>query len=257
MIMAILPKDYLSISDVAEYFTNLGYEYDLSISSDRYKINKDIYDLIMQNKILAVFRFFDSFHFNDGYFHLSGEKARKILLENDDYINIRGYSAVYRYANGKIPLSGESGAYSINEDHYISHDDIYIPKIELEKLFKVDATQNAEKSKQQIAELQTELTQVKAQLVEQQQAPQRTRSQTDETNNDKKLIAMMALVLAKQSNTFRINQKPNYKQINKAILDLATDLEIDNEDMTGLKANANKISQALQDHADMFKLLKN
>jgi hypothetical protein len=167
MVMAILPKDYLSIDDVAEYFTNLGYEYDLSNNSDRYKINKDIYDLIMQNKIFAVFRFFDSFHFNDGYFHLSGEKARKILLENDDYINIRGYSAVYRYANGKIPLSGESGAYSINEDHYISHDDIYIPKIELEKLFKIDTTQNAEKSKQQIAELQSELAQVKAKLKEQ------------------------------------------------------------------------------------------
>ena len=93
-------------------------------------------------------------------------------------------------------------------------------------------------------------------LAGQTQDPQRHRAQTDETNTDKKLIAMMALLLAKQSNTFRIGQKPNYKQINKAILDLATDLKIDNEDMTGLKANANKISQALQAHADMFKLSK-
>lgn len=56
--MAILPKDYLSINDVADYFNNLGYEYDLSLSSDRYKINKDIYDLILQDKITAVFYFF-------------------------------------------------------------------------------------------------------------------------------------------------------------------------------------------------------
>ena len=254
--MAILPKDYLSIHDVADYFTNLGYEYDLSVNSDRYKLNKDIYDLIMQDKIFAVFRFFDSFHFKDGYFYLTGDKVRKILIEDIDYISIRGYNAVYRYANGKMPLSGESGAYSINEDHYINYDDIYIPKIELEKLFKVDNTQDTEKSKQLIAELQSELTQVKAQLDEQQQAPQRTRAQTDETNTDKKLIAMMALLLAKQSNTFSIGQKPNYKQINNAILNLATDLKIDNEDMTGLKANANKISQAVQAHADMFKLSK-
>ena len=93
-------------------------------------------------------------------------------------------------------------------------------------------------------------------LAGQTQDPQRHRAQTDETNTDKKLIAMMALLLAKQSNTFRIGQKPNYKQINEAIINLATDLKIDNEDMTGLKANANKISQALQAHADMFKLSK-
>ena len=67
---------------------------------------------------------------------------------------------------------------------------------------------------------------------------------------------MMALLLAKQSNVFCLNGKPNYKQINNAILNLATDLKIDNEDMTGLKANANKISQAVQAHADMFKLSK-
>ncbi|WAI87534.1 hypothetical protein SC65A3_00995 [Psychrobacter sp. SC65A.3] len=120
---------------------------------------------------------------------------------------------------------------------------------------EIDAKELIE-AQAKVAELQTELEQVKAQLDEQQQAPQRSRSQTDETNTDKKLIAMMALLLAKQSNTFRIGQKPNYKQINEAILNLATDLKIANEDMTGLKANANKISQALQAHADMFKLSK-
>ena len=93
-------------------------------------------------------------------------------------------------------------------------------------------------------------------LAGQAQDLQRHRVQTDETNTDKKLIAMMALLIAKQSNAFRIGQKPNYKQINKAILDLATDLKIDNEDMTGLKANAHKISKAVQEHADMFKLSK-
>jgi len=91
---------------------------------------------------------------------------------------------------------------------------------------------------------------------DQQQAPQRTRAQTEETNTDKKLIAMMALLLAKQSNVFCLNGKPNYKQINNAILNLATDLKIDSEDMIGLKANANKISQAVQAHADIFKLSK-
>ena len=204
MVMAILPKDYLSIDDVAEYFTNLGYEYDLSNNSDRYKINKDIYDLIMQNKIFAVFRFFDSFHFNDGYFHLSGEKARKILLENDDYINIRGYSAVYRYANGKIPLSGESGAYSINEDHYISHDDIYIPKIELDNLFKNDISQQLIIAKAEITDLETELAQVKAQLKEQIDNP--ANAEIDEGQGDTLLILGAVMDCIKEV------AKPNYTQ---------------------------------------------
>lgn len=138
--------------------------------------------------------------------------------------------------------------YNLDDDgneiikHEINLQDIRIKKYELDKWLSENSEQ------QRIAELENELAQVKAQLNEQ-QTPQRTRAQTDETNTDKKLIAMMALLLAKQSNVFCLNGKPNYKQINNAILNLATDLKIDNEDMTGLKANANKISQAVQAHA--------
>tara|TARA_B100001179_G_scaffold212700_1_gene180823 strand:+ start:144 stop:989 length:846 start_codon:yes stop_codon:yes gene_type:complete len=145
--------------------------------------------------------------------------------------------------------------YNLDDDgneiikHEINLQDIRIKKYELDKWLSENSEQ------QRIAELENELAQVKAQLNEQ-QTPQRTRAQTDETNTDKKLIAMMALLLAKQSNVFCLNGKPNYKQINNAILNLATDLKIDNEDMTGLRANANKISQAVQAHADMFKLSK-
>lgn len=253
--MAILPKDYLSIDDVADYFNNLGYEYDLSNNSDRYKINKDIYDLILQDKIIAVFYFFDGSNFNAAYYHIGHKDAYKLLIQNDAYIDVIFSQRVYRYDNGMKPDLSKDGSYTITESYYINFEDIYIPKVELDKLFKIDTTQDAEKTKQLIAELQSELAQVKAQLNEQ-QTPQRTRAQTDETNTDKKLIAMMALLLAKQSNVFCLNGKPNYKQINNAILNLATDLKIDNEDMTGLKANANKISQAVQAHADMFKLSK-
>ena len=66
--MALLPKDYLSINDVADYFNNLGHDYDLSISSDSYKIRKDIYDLILQEKIIAVFNFFDTYNFKSAYY---------------------------------------------------------------------------------------------------------------------------------------------------------------------------------------------
>ena len=93
-------------------------------------------------------------------------------------------------------------------------------------------------------------------LAGQPQAPQRHRAQTDETNTDKKLIAMMALLLAKQSNTFRTGDRPNATEINKQVYKLATDMGIDKEDMLGLKANTDKISKAIQAHADIFKLSK-
>lgn len=258
--MAILPKDYLSIDDVADYFNNLGYEYDLSNSSDRYKINKNIYDLILQDKIIAVFYFFDGSNFNAAYYQIGHKDAYKLLIQNDAYIDMIFSQRVYRYDNGMKPDLSKDGSYTITESYYINFEDIYIPKVELDKLFKIDTTQDAEKSKQLIAELQSELAQVKAQLDEQQQAPQRTRAQTDETNTDKKLIAMLAILLAKQSNTFRVGDRPNATQINEQVLNLTMqivdELGMNENDTLGLKANTDKISKAVQAHADIFKLSK-
>jgi len=97
-------------------------------------------------------------------------------------------------------------------------------------------------------------------LAGQTQAPQRHRAQTDETNTDKKLIAMMALLLAKQSNTFRIGDRPNATQINKEVstltMQIVEKLGMDETDTLGLKANIDKISKAVQAYADMFKLSK-
>lgn len=108
--------------------------------------------------------------------------------------------------------------------------------------------------------LKSELEQIKAQLDDQQQPPQRTRSQTDETNTDKKLIAMLAILLAKQSNTFRIGDRPNATQINEQVYNLTmqivNELGMNDSDTLGLKANTDKISKAVQAYADMFKLSK-
>lgn len=97
-------------------------------------------------------------------------------------------------------------------------------------------------------------------LTGQQQAPQRTRAQTDETNTDKKLIAMLAILLAKQSKTFRIGERPNATQINEQVntltMQVVEELGMNEADTLGLKANTDKISKAVQAYADMFKLSK-
>lgn len=153
--MALLPKDYLSIDDVADYFNNLGHDYDLSVSSDSYKIRKDIYDLILQEKIIAVFNFFDTYNFKSAYYFVGRDKARKILIENDSYINIKGFNGIYCYADGSRPNSNDissftvagNNVYDITEDHYICLDDIYIPIKELDALFNSNAEQSNNLSK--------------------------------------------------------------------------------------------------------------
>lgn len=97
-------------------------------------------------------------------------------------------------------------------------------------------------------------------LAGQTQDPQRHRAQTDETNTDKKLIAMLAILLAKQSNTFRIGDRPNATQINEEVnnltMQIVNELGMNERDILGLKANTDKISKAVQAYADMFKLSK-
>ncbi|CAM3946480.1 hypothetical protein PSAR109036_00990 [Psychrobacter arenosus] len=129
-----------------------------------------------------------------------------------------------------------------------------------QKKFKSDK-QIISELNEQITEIESELEQVRTQLeLEQQQAPQRARAQTDETNTDRKLIAMLAILLAKQSNTFRIGDRPNAKQINEQVYNLTMQivekLGMDQADILGLKANTDKISKAVQAYADMFKLSK-
>lgn len=254
--MALLPKKYLRIYDVAEYLNdlNVGYEYDLHESFDRNKLNDDIYDLVAHGELKAVFKSF-TIDFEEAYLVVYDKQLKSILGFNNTE-HVASKHQIYCYADGKKPENNKS--IGVINDHGINFDDIYIPKEELDALFNLSKVNNSEQ--QRIAELQSELAQVKAQLEEQQQAPQRTRAQTDETNTDKKLIAMLAILLAKQSNTFRIGDRPNATQINEQVLNLTMqivdELGMNENDMLGLKANTDKISKAVQAYADMFKLSK-
>ena len=60
--------------------------------------------------------------------------------------------------------------------------------------------------------------------------------------------------MANKSKKFKVgDNKPNATQISNAIYDFAIeDLKIADEDMTGLKANINKISKAIQEYTDIL-----
>ncbi|WP_298906513.1 hypothetical protein [uncultured Psychrobacter sp.] len=72
-------------------------------------------------------------------------------------------------------------------------------------------------------------------------------------SQDKKLIAILALLLASKSKTFTVGDKPNATQISKGIYEFAIqNLRVADEDMNGLKAPIAKISKAIQDYSDIL-----
>lgn len=77
---------------------------------------------------------------------------------------------------------------------------------------------------------------------------------TNSRNQDSKLIAVLALLLARKSSAYTIgDNKPNATQISNAIYQFAIDdLQIADEDTNGLKANIAKISKSIQEHTDIL-----
>lgn len=73
-------------------------------------------------------------------------------------------------------------------------------------------------------------------------------------SQDKKLIAILAILLAQKSKVFRVGDRPNATQINEAIINLARkELHVIDDDMFGLKGNTAKISSAIQEYSYIIK----
>ena len=185
--MIILPKDFLSIDDVADYLNSLGYSYDLSVSRDRYKLNKDIYDLIIQQKINVVFHYTgfiketicdndvdeatgklknctSKTFYTTVYFRICQTLAKKMLLDNE-FTTTKSSFNLYCFEDGrKNPdVIHTFYLYDILDDNEqnITVSDLYVPKSEIDKLFDKDDQANHE---QIIARLESELAQANAEL---------------------------------------------------------------------------------------------
>ena len=106
-----------------------------------------------------------------------------------------------------------------------------------------------EKLETENANLIQQLTQAKAKL-----ATKPTSKEASSRSQDKKLIAMMAILLAQKCRVFQVGDKPNATQINEAILNLARqELKIIDDDMFGLKGNTAKISSAINEYLHIIK----
>jgi hypothetical protein len=201
--MIILPKDFLSIDDVADYLNSLGYSYDLSVSRDHYKLNKDIYDLIIQQKINVVFHYTgfiketicdndvdeatgklknctSKTFYTTVYFRICQTLAKKMLLDNE-FTTTKSSFNLYCFEDGrKNPdVIHTFYLYDILDDNEqnITVSDLYVPKSEIDNLFDKDDQANHE---QIIARLESELAQANAEL-------DALRKQADTPADDKEL----------------------------------------------------------------------
>ena len=145
--MALLPKKYLRIHDVAEYLNNLnaGYEYDLFESFDRNRLNDDIYDLIVHGELKAVFKSWTGdFECAEAYFIVHDRQLDQILRFNNLAETI-GQHLIYRYTNGVEP---EVKTFcNIIGNGVIGFDDIYIPKEQLDALFNSSKVHDIEQQR--------------------------------------------------------------------------------------------------------------
>lgn len=157
----MLTKDFLSIEDLADYLNSLGWSYDLSISRDHYRLHKDIYDLVVQEKIHLVFHHTghvkETICDNDidkvtgklknctskilyisAYFKISPFLARRMLLDNK-FATTQGSFNLYSFKDGKKnpDVIHTFYLYDIIDDNEqnITSNDLYIPRDEIEELF--------------------------------------------------------------------------------------------------------------------------
>ena len=159
--MKVLPKDFLSIEDVANYFEKIGYGYDLQMQYEYQRLFSDIYDLINQRKITAVFHHYgrlqkeveyfemdeddrgrpikitlheEQYTINaDDYFCIEREYLKDLLL-NENEVNIDRF--VDKYGETTSTSQDENIYYRVSESIKISIRDIRIPRCELDNLFQ-------------------------------------------------------------------------------------------------------------------------
>lgn len=169
--MKILPKEFLSIGDVALFLNEHGYQYNLMNKEEINRLTIDISDLIKQKKITPVFHYcgyvevkqeqytednifevIDQFTwYLDGYFKLNDEQIL-IIFEDKSTVHIQnaevetfwfketGYKPIT--TNSRFTKRGEDideftisiTIHSPVGDEQIAFEDVRYPRIELEKL---------------------------------------------------------------------------------------------------------------------------
>ena len=143
---------------MADYLNsvNSNLKYELQDSSERCRLYNDIYDLVTQGQLVAVFKNFTD-DFKDAYFVVPDWKLKSIL-QDDGLVPMEGNYLIYCYDKKEKLTESESA--SISHNLAISFDDIYIPRAELDKLFKVGSEKDDEINQLKARNIELEAKQV-------------------------------------------------------------------------------------------------
>ena len=182
---------------------------------------------------------------------IHGDVPDGIEPKKGDYILFKtgGVSPIFSHQNTRNFIIIDNGKVGVLKSDLRE----YLNKMQINH---IDNKTNIETLESKIEKLETEnanliqqLTQAKAEL-----ATKPTSKEASSRSQDKKLIAMMAILLAQKCRVFQVGDKPNATQINEAILNLARqELKIIDDDMFGLKGNTAKISSAINEYLHIIK----
>lgn len=236
-----IKKEFLSFIEVADFFNQHGYAFDLKKPTDEERLRQMIVELIEERKITAVF-YFDGVithpkNPNDSQFIRDYFLCDTTIIENfanNEPLDIRTEKPRNAYYLYRKPT----------EYYRLTNS----AKKKLNLLFPVTYLKNLFND-----ELKDNTTMFENQHNSQTVKTDSTKKDTNSSsrNYDDKLITVLALLLSEKCGTFKIKDRPNIAQISQAISDLAPIL-LDTEDIYGIGSPAKRIGEALQKSRDIL-----
>ena len=278
----ILPKDFLSLEDIAIYFKSHGYNYDLEVQSEYQRFIKDIYDLIIQRKINPVFHYYgfliitkEEYEYEEGfkgeiikvpihveeskslkgdYFQVNKSNLKELFLDKKT-ITLTGLVAPYRYETEQIE-SNTDISYDMKDKICISLDDIRIPLQEINNFFNEQSENSkqiyglkSEKIQSQLNQAQNTIKEQQARIADLEQRLKQTQLNTNakiSERHEKSYQVTIGLLLELLTTPKGTDDKPPF-QSQASIISEIVDKDIYGQKKTTLETRFSTANNVLKD----------
>ena len=194
--------------------------------------------------------------------YIRGKAPDNIKIKQGDYILFKngGRSSLFSHSNTKNFIKIDSNKVGVLKKDL----EEFLNKVQIEAMNDKSKIKELESEIRNLinekAILLEDTAQAKAKLVNRSSdvnsklATEHIDKEASSRSKDRKLIAMMAILLAYNSKIYRIGDRPNATQINEAIFNLAQQhLGVIDDDLFGLKSNTSKISSAINEYSHIIK----
>lgn len=286
--MKKLEKPVLTFHEFSELLNDSDKTYNLDNDSDFLTVKSILLDFVREGKIRPTFHYkgmYSSKAENRGFgkkiepicqdkvhgsLHIFANDLISLIEQQDSYLQVcekqnikdrifddwvripnnTAKSVIMRHAASLMNTIEEDTTYKriiLHDEKFIGFHDLRYPKVDINKIFKTSSLTEVE---QEIQSLRNENQNLKEQLTTGES------SQFSDKTQDPKLIAMMAILLADKSYSYRNGETPNKSAIEKEIHKLVDELGIDSEHTYGLRSPSKRISDCLNEYSEYFYTLK-